>query len=95
MKTVNKRNEKVEEIDKLFESAVKARMWALQRFWVRRFLENESFALIAPTGSGKTTIQIILCLYAARFLKKRCLVLLPTSLLVSEVSERMKSLLKN
>jgi reverse gyrase len=84
------RNRKVEEIEELFRKVIKAKMWALQRFWVRRFLENESFALIAPTGSGKTTIQIILCLYAARFLKKRCLVILPTSLLVSEVSEKMK-----
>jgi reverse gyrase len=87
---IEKRNKRVEEIDGFFEKVIKAKMWALQRFWVRRFLENESFALIAPTGSGKTTIQIILCLYAARFLRKRCLVILPTSLLVSEVSERMK-----
>jgi len=84
------RNKRVDEIDEIFEKAVKARMWALQRFWTRRFLENESFALIAPTGSGKTTMQIILCLYASSFLKKRCLVILPTSLLVSEVTERMK-----
>jgi len=87
---IENRNKKVEEIDGLFESVVKARMWALQRFWVRRFLENESFALIAPTGSGKTTIQTILCLYAAKFLRKRCLVILPTSLLVSEVAGRIK-----
>jgi len=87
---IEKRNKRVEEIDNLFEKAVKARMWALQRFWVRRFLEGESFALIAPTGSGKTTVQIILTLYAAKFLKKRCLIILPTSLLVNEVSEKMR-----
>ncbi len=90
MLMVEERNKMVEEIERLFERAIKAKMWALQRFWVKRFLENESFALIAPTGSGKTTMQIILCLYAAKFLRKRCLVILPTSLLVSEVSERMK-----
>jgi reverse gyrase len=87
---IEERNKRVEEIESLFKRVIKASMWALQRFWVRRFLENESFALIAPTGSGKTTIQMILCLYAARFLRKRCLVILPTSLLASEVSERMK-----
>jgi len=87
---IEKRNKRVEEIDNLFEKAVKARMWALQRFWVRRFLEGESFALIAPTGSGKTTVQIILTLYATKFLKKRCLIILPTSLLVNEVSEKMR-----
>jgi reverse gyrase len=87
---IEERNRRVEEIESFFKKVIKASMWALQRFWVRRFLENESFALIAPTGSGKTTIQMILCLYAARFLRKRCLVILPTSLLASEVSEKMK-----
>jgi reverse gyrase len=87
---IEERNRRVEEIEKIFETLINAKMWALQRFWVRRFLENESFALIAPTGSGKTTIQIILSLYAAKFLKKRCLIILPTSLLVKEVSEKTK-----
>jgi reverse gyrase len=87
---IEERNKRVEEIEELFRKVVKAKMWALQRFWVRRFLEGESFALIAPTGSGKTTVQIILSLYAASFLKKRCLLLLPTSLLVNEVSEKIR-----
>jgi reverse gyrase len=87
---IKERSKKIQEVEELFQKAVKAKMWALQRFWVRRFLEKESFALIAPTGSGKTTVQIILSLYAAKFLKKRCLILLPTSLLVNEVSEKIK-----
>jgi reverse gyrase len=91
---IEKRNKKVEEIEKLFQKVVKAKMWALQRFWVRRFLKGESFALIAPTGSGKTTIQMILCLFAAKFLKKRCLIILPTSILVNEVSQKMESFAK-
>jgi len=91
---IEERNKKVEEIEKLFQKAVKAKMWALQRFWVRRFLKGESFTLIAPTGSGKTTTQIILCLFSAKFLKKRCLIILPTSILVSEVSKRMENFAK-
>lgn len=87
---VEERNKRIEEIEELFKKVVKAKMWALQKFWVRRFLKGESFTLIAPTGSGKTTIQIILCLFSAKFLKKRCLIILPTSILVSEVSKRMK-----
>jgi reverse gyrase len=87
---IEERNKKVEEIEELFKKVVKAKMWALQKFWVRRFLEEESFALIAPTGSGKTTVQIILSLYATSFLKKRCLLLLPTSLLVNEVNEKIR-----
>jgi len=89
---IEERNKRVNEIEDLFKKAVKAKMWALQRFWTRRFLEEESFALIAPTGSGKTTMQIILSLFAANFLNKRCLIILPTSILVSEVSQRMKNI---
>jgi len=87
-------NAMAKEIEELFERAVGAKMWALQKFWVKRFLEGESFALIAPTGSGKTTMQIILCLYSAQFLHKRCLIVLPTSLLVSEVAQKMKKIAK-
>jgi len=91
---IEERNRRVEEIDELFKKVVKTRMWALQRFWVRRFLDGESFALLAPTGSGKTTTQIILCLYAAKFLKRKTLIILPTSLLVNEVTDIMKKFLK-
>ncbi len=87
---IEERNKKLKDFEELFERVIKGKMWALQIFWVRRFLEGESFALIAPTGSGKTTIQIILSLYTAKYLKKRCLIILPTSLLVHEVSEKLK-----
>jgi reverse gyrase len=86
---IEERKRRVEEVEELFRRVVRTKMWALQRFWVRRFLERESFALIAPTGSGKTTTQIILSLYSAKFLKRRCLIILPTSLLVNEVAEKL------
>ena len=86
---LKKKNLLVEEIDKAFKKILKAEMWALQRFWVRRFLEGESFTLIAPTGSGKTTMQIFLSIYSAWKMKKRCLILLPTSILVHQVSQKL------
>ena len=43
-----------EDIDKLF-SPLGIKPWGAQRFWARRFLKGESFALLGPTGSGKTT----------------------------------------
>jgi len=81
------RNKNLEEIEKIFQKILKTDMWALQRFWARRFLEGESFALIAPTGSGKTTMQVILSLYASSKMNKRCLIILPTSILVHQVSQ--------
>ncbi|MEM5861013.1 MAG: reverse gyrase [Candidatus Aenigmatarchaeota archaeon] len=85
------RNKHLEEIEKIFQKILKTNMWALQRFWARRFLEGESFALIAPTGSGKTTMQVILSLYASSKMNKRCLIILPTSILVHQVSEKLKN----
>ncbi len=79
--------EKVKLIDDLFVKAIGSRMWGLQRLWARRFFNNESFAMVAPTGSGKTTMQIILALYAAS-LGKRSLILLPTSLLAHQVYQK-------
>ena len=87
---IEERNKKLKDFEEIFEKAINGKMWALQEFWVRRFLEGESFALIAPTGSGKTTMQILLSLYTTKFLKKRCLIILPTGLLVHEVGEKLK-----
>lgn len=63
--------------------------WGAQRIWVRRFLRRESFAMVAPTGSGKTTTAMILALYSAINEKRRSLIILPTSTLASQVEERL------
>ncbi|MEM4484735.1 MAG: reverse gyrase [Sulfolobales archaeon] len=94
MKAVKERDKEVEYIDSIFREFIKAPMWGLQRFWVRRFIENESFAMIAPTGSGKTTTQIILSIYAATKLGKRVLILLPTSVLAYQVQRKILELVK-
>ncbi|MEM1664337.1 MAG: reverse gyrase [Zestosphaera sp.] len=83
--------EKVKEVDEVFLKVVNSRMWGLQRLWARRFFNNESFAMIAPTGSGKTTMQIMLALYAARE-GRRSLILVPTSLLASQVHSKTLSI---
>jgi len=81
----------VREIDELFIKAIGSRMWGLQRLWARRFLNKESFAMVAPTGSGKTTMQIILSLYAADR-GQRILIMLPTSLLAHQVHQKVLEL---
>lgn len=83
--------ERIREVDEMFLKVVNSRMWGLQRLWARRFFSNESFAMVAPTGSGKTTTQIILALYAAREGRKS-LILVPTSLLARQVYEKTVSI---
>lgn len=62
-------------------------LWALQRVWARRVLLGESFALIAPTGVGKTTFGIAM----AHFLPGTAYIVVPTRLLVEQVAERCRA----
>ncbi|MEZ0289693.1 MAG: reverse gyrase [Sulfolobales archaeon] len=94
MKKLLEREKEIESVNEIFLKFVKAPMWGLQRLWARRFLGGESFAMIAPTGSGKTTTQIVLAVYAATKLEKRVLILLPTSLLAYQVYQRLAELLE-
>lgn len=59
-------------------------LWSLQRVWARRVLLGESFALIAPTGVGKTTFGIAM----AHFLAGNAYIIAPTRMLVEQVAER-------
>ncbi len=93
MSRVRNIEKELEEINGIFIRYVKAPMWGLQRLWARRFLNKESFAMVAPTGSGKTTTQIILSVYAVRSYGKRILLLLPTSLLAHQVYQKLIDLL--
>ncbi|MEM1982920.1 MAG: reverse gyrase [Sulfolobales archaeon] len=55
----------LEEFGKFFNSVTGKELWSIQRSWARRMLSNESFALIAPTGVGKTTLLLTYSLYRA------------------------------
>jgi len=85
--------EEYEEFSEFFKKATGNRMWALQEFWAKRLLKKESFAIVAPTGIGKTSFGIVACVYLARK-GKRCYILLPTSLLVEQVRERMEEAIR-
>ncbi len=61
---------------------------ALQRLWIRRLLRGESFATVAVTGIGKTTFGAFAALWWASR-RRRAYVLLPSSLLVATVTERI------
>ncbi|MFA0736409.1 MAG: hypothetical protein OGMRLDGQ_002909 [Candidatus Fervidibacter sp.] len=62
-------------------------LWSLQRVWARRVLLGESFALIAPTGVGKTTFGIAM----AHFLPGTAYIIVPTRMLVEQVAERCQA----
>lgn len=53
-----------------FENATGFKMWSIQRTWALRLLNHENFALIAPTGLGKSTLLHIYSLYIMKMNKK-------------------------
>jgi reverse gyrase len=80
----------VEEFLSFFKKCVgEAR--AIQKFWAKRILRNESFAATAPTGIGKTSFGIAISLYLA-LNGKRCYLLFPTSILVRQAVESMQKM---
>lgn len=77
-----------EEFSKFFRKAVGQRMWSLQGLWAKRVLSKRSFSVVAPTGVGKTVFGIVSALYFAKAGRKSYVVV-PTALLVQQVSERI------
>ncbi|MEM3833127.1 MAG: reverse gyrase [Thermoprotei archaeon] len=66
--------------------------WGAQRMWIRRFLRGESFAMISPTGSGKTTTAMLLALYSNKKYNKKSLILVPTATLAYQIETKLKSM---
>ena len=84
----------VEKLDDLFFKAFHSRLWSAQRTWARRLLSGKSFTIIAPTGMGKTVFGMFISTFLAKKGLK-CYILLPTTLLVNQVSKKLLDLLEN
>jgi len=72
-----------------FEKALGNKPWSAQRTWIRRVLEGKSFSILAPTGVGKTAFGMLMSLYLASKGRK-CYIVLPTTVLVKQVKERIE-----
>ncbi len=78
-----------EEFAKLFRGIVGTNMWGAQRLWTRRLIKGKSFAIVAPTGSGKTTFGMVASLYVVTRKRGKVLIVVPTSTLAYDVSRRL------
>ena len=83
-------SEKEKEWIEHFRKCVGAQPWSLQIAWARRVFLGRSFALLAPTGVGKTSFGLSIASFLARE-KKRSYIILPTKLLVEQVKHRLLS----
>jgi reverse gyrase len=77
---------KLKDFEKFFSDVTGKKMWSAQRTWAKRALSGLSFAVIAPTGVGKTLFAVTLTLYYAKQ-GKRILFILPTVVLANQVYE--------
>lgn len=78
---------KVEVFKKIFTEIIEAPPSSLQINWAKRFFLGESFAIIAPTGTGKSTFGLISSLLTGR----KALIVVPTKVLVNQVEEKLQN----
>ncbi len=90
-KEIVKLEEELEKVEKIFGKALGSRFWSAQRTWAKRVLKGKSFAIIAPTGVGKTVFGITMALYFAEKGKKSYIIL-PTTPLVQLVEKRAEEM---
>ncbi len=76
----------LEVFERFFRQTFGEDMRTVQRSWAKKLLLGLSFAISAPTGTGKTVFGLIACLY-----KRRALVIFPTKVLVKQAEEKLKT----
>ena len=76
----------IKEFFAFFESKIGSPPNPVQKMWAKRFFSGSSFAMLAPTGIGKTTFGMLL----AAFLGNAYLIF-PTKVLVTQAKERFES----
>jgi len=83
----------LKELNELFYRATGSRLWSAQRAWAKRLFSGKNFAIVAPTGMGKSVFGAILSLYFA--LKgKKCYIIVPTAILAEQTYQRIRSFLE-
>ena len=83
--------DELSEFSSFFTRVTGNELWSIQRAWARRILAGESFALIAPTGVGKTTLLQVYSIYKASN-GQRILYVVPTRELMKQVVSSLKGL---
>ncbi len=77
-----------------FEKAIGSKPWGAQRTWIKRIVRGDSFSIIAPTGTGKTTFGAVMAVYFACKGKGKSLFIVPTTTLASNLSEKIDAIAK-
>jgi len=82
---------KVKDFKGFFRDIIKNDLWSIQETWATRFFLNISYALLAPTGIGKTTFGLVLSKYLNDRENSKSYLIFPTQMLVNQAYERLLS----
>lgn len=74
------------ELAEVFTKALGSEPWGIQKLWLMRLSKKSSFAMLAPTGVGKTTVGLLAAVY---FTMKggKSYILVPTTVLVKQAEK--------
>ncbi len=90
-----------EDMVKFFKRCVGNEPWSIQRLWIKRLAKGSSFAMIAPTGVGKTTFGAAMALYFAikgkdergkRGVSHRSYFIVPTTALAMQLEDKLREM---
>ncbi|MCE4602460.1 MAG: reverse gyrase [Desulfurococcales archaeon] len=79
------------ELINFFSRLLGSTPWGAQRTWIRRLARRDSFSIISPTGTGKTTFGIVSAIYLA-CRGEKSYIILPTTTLVLQVLAKLDKL---
>ncbi len=81
--------DELKEFKDYFKNIIKNDLWSIQETWAIRYFLNISFALLAPTGIGKTTFGLVLSKYLTEKYNKKIYLIFPTQILVNQAHQRL------
>lgn len=90
LKKFCKASEEIENFRNVFIKILSNEPSSLQINWAKRFFLGDSFAIVAPTGSGKSTFGQIMAILN----DGKSLIILPTKLLVTQFYQKIENYAK-
>jgi reverse gyrase len=80
---------KVSKLRDFFRKCVGNDPWSIQIMWMKRIAKDTSFAMIAPTGVGKTTFGLVVALYLALEEGQKSYLIVPTTTLAMQIENKI------
>lgn len=82
-------SKEVENVVNFFAKLTGFSPWTLQRYWIKRLVSGESFAMVAPTGVGKSTLLAVYAIYKAYYYRSKVYILTPTREIAKQMYGRI------